>query len=244
MIKRYARSAGRCLLLIPFILGLCSEATASPIFVTDKARVQSSEFARAIDGFHQLPDAITIASEGVKQEQLMIRLHRAITSNDLEGAKALMAAGADPNGHGKAGHSAVHLAAFSANLDTLEFILSHGGQPDNQNALTGATPLVLAILSYDDHRQKLKRLLDAGADPNIADNNGDTPLHTAARTNAGDIIIELLEAGASPLARNSRDMTFQSFYFGYSTKVLNDLAKAERRAVAEWLAEHDIPLEQ
>ncbi len=86
-------------------------------------------------------------------------------------------------------------------------------------------------------------LLDAGADPNLADSNSDAPLHVAARINAGAAILALLQRGASALARNSLGATFQTYYFGYPRTALNLRALAERRDVVAWLTANSVPLE-
>lgn len=78
----------------------------------------------------------------------------------------------------------------------------------------------------------------AGADPNIVDKNGDTPLHTAARTNKGWAILLMLEAGGVPVPDNSRETSWQDFYWGHNPELLNDRAQAERRDVIAWLEEH------
>lgn len=120
-------------------------------------------------------------------------------------------------------------------------MLEHGGDANARNPHTGATPLVQALLSPD--AQQYAVLLEAGADPAAADNNGDTLLHVAARTNHGGAVLALLRKGASPLAKNSSGATFQPYYFGYNRAILNDRALEERKAVAAWLEANGVPLE-
>jgi hypothetical protein len=47
-------------------------------------------------------------------------------------------------------------------------------------------------------------LLDHGADPNVADRTGVTPLHTAAQTGSLELAKELLAKGANPDARTNK----------------------------------------
>ena len=53
-------------------------------------------------------------------------------------------------------------------------------------------PLMSGMISI------IKDLLEAGAKPNIQDNDGKTPLHWAARCGSTSIINLLLKAGAKP----------------------------------------------
>ena len=125
--------------------------------------------------------------------------------------------------------------------DILRAVIARGGDVDAVNPHTGATPLVQALLSPTAGQAEV--LLDAGADPNRADRNGDTPLHVAGRTNGGAAILALLRKGARPQAENSRGATFQSEYFGFPANLLNDRARAERREIIAWLKAHGVPLE-
>ena len=47
-------------------------------------------------------------------------------------------------------------------------------------------------------------LADAGADPNVADKSGTTPLHTAAQLGELDLVKKLLAKGANPNARSAK----------------------------------------
>ena len=154
---------------------------------------------------------------------------------------ALLAAGARVNAPSGRGETAVHVAAFSGDEAMLRAALAGGGDVNARNVETGATPLVQALLSSCATLYRV--LLDAGADPNLADSNSDAPLHVAARINAGAAILALLQRGASALARNSLGATFQTYYFGYPRTALNLRALAERRDVVAWLTANSVPLE-
>lgn len=165
----------------------------------------------------------------------------AIVAGDVAAVRTLLEGGADPNRVGKGGETAVHAAAFADDPRLLEAVLAHGGDPDVRNTITGESPLARAIVGLGP--AQVRRLLDAGADPNAADRNGDTPLHAAGSVNAGGAILALLEAGARPMVRNSAGDTFQPYYFRLKRELLNERALAERTQVVEWLRRHGVPLE-
>lgn len=168
-------------------------------------------------------------------------LQWAAATRNRQAFVALLKAGADVNASSARGETAVHVAAFSGDEAVLRAALAGGGNANARNLQTGATPLVQALLSPN--AQVYAVLLGAGADPNIADDNKDTPLHVAARINAGGAILALLDKGASPLARNSGGATFQAYYFGYQRAALNQRALAERRDIVAWLKKNQVPLE-
>ena len=65
---------------------------------------------------------------------------------------------------------------------------------------TGSTLLQLAVSMKK--RELVEALLAAGADPDATDDEGNSPLHTAARTGAVEYVPLLVEAGADVNARN------------------------------------------
>lgn len=193
--------------------------------------------------FEMLPPAsATSAPLPATQEGLDAELPKAVLRENVAEVEALLAAGANPHWIDPSGKTAVYRAAFADNLKLLEIMIAHGADP-NIHDLTVSTPLDDALLARSHTLEKLKILLAAGADPNATGPNGDTPLLTAARTNNGRAILILLEAGASPYAKTGAGGTFQEFYFGYNTAILNEHALAARRDVVTWLRQHDIPLE-
>lgn len=183
-------------------------------------------------------ESVPVDSAGQDGETLLMV---AIRAGSLSSVEALLEGGADPNRANARGDSAVLLASFEGDADILRAVLAHGGDPDARNANTGATALMQALLSPD--KDQYGVLLDAGADPRATDNNNDTALHVAGRTNHGAAILRLLGKGAMPDAKNSGGATFQDYYFGYRSEILNDRARQERRDIVAWLKQHNVPLQ-
>ena len=86
-------------------------------------------------------------------------------------------------------------AAAKNDLEQANTILQGQGDVDlNYQNPKGATALMLA--SYFGHRELAELLLDKGADPNAADNNGWTPLIYAVWNRRAGVIPLLLARGA------------------------------------------------
>lgn len=189
------------------------------------------------DEIRRQAQRLDVDSRGSNGATLLIE---AIRNGKLASAQALLDSGANPDLADQDGQTAMHAAAFAADPAFLRAVLAHRGDPNARNPVTGATPLTAAILGL--HPTQVKLLLDAGADPDLADHNRDAPIHSAARTNGGAILLQLLQAGADPMAKNSSGATFQDYYFGLSRNLLNARALDERRQVVAWLKAHQVPL--
>ena len=91
-------------------------------------------------------------------------------------------------------------AAARGELETVQTLLTAGGDPNVRNDL-GQTPLHWAV--GGSHMDVANALLTAGADPGARDNDGQTPLHVAVRKGEMEIFNILLKAGADPDAVNN-----------------------------------------
>ncbi len=65
------------------------------------------------------------------------------------------------------------------------------------------------------HRKVAILLCNEGADPNLQDIDGNTPLHLAARQRHSRTVDVLLSAGADPLIRNNDDKTPRDVAIGH-----------------------------
>ena len=122
----------------------------------------------------------------------------------------LLAAGADANGQDEHGRTALMHAAISRdNLLTYRALLAAGAKVNTRDE---QDKTVLHHLLSEWGRlnvSALRLLLRTGADPNMADNRGITPLMLAMRHSESytPLAPELLAAGASPHARDTLGRT-------------------------------------
>ena len=113
----------------------------------------------------------------------------AARSGDVESARLLMAAGANPNDHLPDGTSPLVMAAYSGRGDVGVLLLDKGSDPNDSSA--GYTPLHAAILKSD--VSLVKALLARGANPNIRMTKS-----TPKRRDSEDFVLQPVVVGSTP----------------------------------------------
>ncbi|PYP20720.1 MAG: hypothetical protein DMD54_00320 [Gemmatimonadetes bacterium] len=134
----------------------------------------------------------------------------------------LLDAGADPNDG-----VTLPLAASAGDNPVLDALLARGANVDQRWATDGSTALY-AILNWSRTPDGVLWLLGHGADPNaVFSENGETPLHVAAR--AWDVpVVEAMVARGADIERKRTDGRTP-----YAVAELNG-----NRAVVDWLLAH------
>lgn len=150
----------------------------------------------------------------VDDVQKMTVLHAAAFGNDAATLKLILDAGVDVNAADITGSTALMYATANGNLESAKLLLARGA---NVNAVSGPpgatvkngtialgqfTPLILAS-TYGPHAL-VRVLIDAGANVNVTDARGMTPLMYAVTADHGDPAIAkaLLAAGAKTDVRS------------------------------------------
>ena len=105
-----------------------------------------------------------------------------LESDDLDGVRAALEAGADPSQVDANGRTALMVAAQHASPAALEALLAHGADVD-WRAADGTTALMLALRHAGTPEVPLL-LLNAGADPSAVDAAGHDVLHYADQNSA------------------------------------------------------------
>jgi ankyrin repeat protein len=104
-------------------------------------------------------------------------LSLAARRGDLAAVNLLLRYGANPNIYDNRGNGPLHSAACSTNWRCIPALLEYGADATHNNS-RNESPVNYALF-YADDPHYLQPLLDAGANVNNRDYNGDTPLITA-----------------------------------------------------------------
>lgn len=130
--------------------------------------------------------------------------YSAIRANDLARLEALLKSGADPNVRDpRGGATPLMNAAVVGSVAAMKLLLDYKADPDLTNS-AGATALVWAAADLD----RVRLLLERGADANAASERGRTALYVAARSDGSAPIVKLLmQAGADPKASDALKST-------------------------------------
>ncbi|MEO7411924.1 MAG: ankyrin repeat domain-containing protein [Opitutaceae bacterium] len=123
----------------------------------------------------------------------MTALHWAAYNDDLESAKLLVSAGANPKAENRYGATPLSLACVNGNAAFVDLLLAAGAEA-NQPLRGGETPLMTA--SRTGKIGPVKALLARGAEVNAKLPSGQTALMWAAAEGHTPVVAALLAAGA------------------------------------------------
>ena len=101
-------------------------------------------------------------------------------------------------------------AVRTGQRDVVDALLRDGADVDARDSL-GTTALQMAVGTFDRDTAIVRRLLDAGANPNVVDNTRATPLLQASITKDTAILRVLLARGADPCLSDDKGRTILDF---------------------------------
>ena len=105
--------------------------------------------------------------------------------------------GADLSVRGGDGFTPLHLAAFFGGADAVRAILATGFPADADDENTFGVRPIHSACAVGDH-DSVRALLEAGANPNLAQRSGHTPLDAARHNQDAELERLLIEYGAQP----------------------------------------------
>jgi ankyrin repeat protein len=123
-------------------------------------------------------------------------------AGDPKMVRTLLVDGADPNAVGEDGSSALAIAAYK-DPKFVQLLIEHGAEIDLTSGPMIATALASAI--YWDQPASARILIESGANPNIADFTGETPLFRVAEKH--DVQLARLLLSAEPNVRSKTGKT-------------------------------------
>ncbi len=179
-----------------------------------------------------MPEAVVAlveagANPNVQDKWAQTPLIMCLSNNNREGARTLLANGADPTlstGHGGA---ALNYAAGYGEVEMLKSILAKGVSPGVATGNNEETAIMVGCGEYY-HQTIVPPLIEAGADINAGDKNGNTALHRATNPLLNrPLIYFLLDNGADPNRPNAKGITplCQARLLGY-----DDMAEQMEKA--------------
>ena len=138
-------------------------------------------------------------------------LFHAVDGGPIENIKIFLNKGVDVNKVDKFGTSPLHKAvslgtSYNTGGASVTLLISAGAKLDSQLNDSGDTPLHWAATSYYPS-QTLKPLLEAGADPDMLNYQGESALHVAVRTGEEQASRLLLSFGADTSLQDKYNKT-------------------------------------
>jgi hypothetical protein len=138
---------------------------------------------------------------GIDKAQITELLSLAARHGQVESMGVLIEVGASPTTTDKRGRTPLMAAVQSRKPEAIRFLIDHGADVNARDQLQG-TALLRAAGSFGS-LESVQVLLLAGAEVNVQDKNGMTPLMWAARWGDAQRVEALVKAGATVTVRDN-----------------------------------------
>ncbi|XP_067565177.1 fibronectin type 3 and ankyrin repeat domains protein 1 [Pseudorca crassidens] len=134
---------------------------------------------------------------GSGKDSLMLACY----AGHLDVVKYLRRHGASWDARDLGGCTALHWAADGGHCNVIEWMIKDGCEVDPTDAGSGWTPL-MRVSAVSGNQEVASLLIDAGADVNMKDKDGKTPLMVAVLNNHEELVQLLLDKGADASVKN------------------------------------------
>ncbi|HET9909607.1 MAG TPA: ankyrin repeat domain-containing protein [Anaerolineales bacterium] len=145
-----------------------------------------------VAAYHQEPAIASFLAD----KTVAINIFEASATGKINNVIRLLAR--DPqlvNAYAEDGFQPLGLACFFGHLETAEYLIK-AGAPINFASRNGLKAAPIQSATAARHEKIVQMLLRLGADPNVREGNGYTPLHAAAQNKDIDMIHTLIYGGA------------------------------------------------
>ncbi|XP_048712204.1 fibronectin type 3 and ankyrin repeat domains protein 1 isoform X5 [Caretta caretta] len=180
------------------------------------------------------------------------QLHRAVSMNDVEAVlnilqgglmlacfaghldivKYLREQGASWEVRDLGGCSALHWAVDGGHCDVIEWMINDGCQVDTKDTVLEWTPL-MRVSAVTGNKDVASLLIEAGADVNMKDKDGKTPLMVAVLNNHEELIQLLLDKGADSTVKNEYGKGLLEMARGFHRHSVVILLEENKRKLTE-----------
>lgn len=181
------------------------------------ARNESGASLLALAAYYRNAEAVGIVRAALPR----LEPHEAIIIGDMAAVEAALVAGWDGNTRSPDGFTPLGLAAFF-NHDAIFDLLLPAARDVNERATNTQQVAAIHAAAAQRNARMVEKLLRAGANPDLTQADGFTPLHSAAHHGDAATTALLLFFGADPKITNVRG---------------EDAATLARAAGNAWLAE-------
>ena len=150
------------------------------------------------------PRGYILAIKPGQESDLVHSLRQAVLTGSAKSVETLLDKGLSPDTTFN-GFTSLHFAAGDGRRDVINVLLRAGAKVDIPCEGGGGTPLYIAIQMGQLTSARL--LVEAGANPTLTDNFGNTLLHLASQNGRSDIAKWLLKLRVDPRSKNKQEET-------------------------------------